>query len=60
VDDELYFDPAQRAAEKQRSRDQDERDLASGKKTREQLRHENTFLDPSRFRIRLDLCKRLS
>jgi hypothetical protein len=54
------FDLEQRAREKQLSRDQDERDLASGAKTREQLTRENTFLDPSVFRIRLDLCERLS
>jgi hypothetical protein len=54
------FDPEERAREKQRSRDQDERDLASGAKTHEQLTRENTFLDPRVFRVRLDLCERLS
>jgi hypothetical protein len=54
------LDPAVRAAEKQASRDQDEADLASGKKTREQLRIENSFLLPEEVVIRLDLAKRLS
>jgi hypothetical protein len=54
------FDPAERAREKQLSRDQDERDLASGAKTREQLRRENAFVHPCEFRVRLDLCERLS
>jgi hypothetical protein len=35
------FDPAKRAAEKQASRDADARALATGQKTREQLRLEN-------------------
>lgn len=35
------YDPTQRAREKQASRDQDEADLASGKKTRDDLRREN-------------------
>jgi hypothetical protein len=34
---------AQRAAEKQASRDADARALASGAKSREQLRHENSM-----------------
>lgn len=38
------YDPAERAREKQASRDQDVADLASGKKTREQLRRENGML----------------
>lgn len=33
---------AERAAQKQRSREQDAEDLASGRKTREQLRLENS------------------
>jgi hypothetical protein len=49
-----------RALEKQLSRDQDERDLASGTKTREQLRIENAFFHPTDFIVRLDLCERLS
>jgi hypothetical protein len=35
------FDPKERAREKQRSRDEDARALASGEKSREQLRREN-------------------
>jgi hypothetical protein len=37
------FDPAERAAEKQASRDDDARALASGAKSREQLRRENSM-----------------
>jgi hypothetical protein len=53
-------DLRQRAREKQSARDQDERDLASGAKTRAQLRVENAFLIPADCVIRLDLCDRLS
>ena len=35
------FDPKERAREKQRSRDEDARALASSNKSREQLRREN-------------------
>jgi hypothetical protein len=35
------FDPKERAREKQRFRDEDARALASGEKSREQLRREN-------------------
>jgi len=35
------FDPKERAREKQRSREEDARALASGEKSREQLRREN-------------------
>jgi hypothetical protein len=37
------FDPAKRAAEKQASREDDARALASGAKSREQLRRENSM-----------------
>lgn len=37
------FDPAQRAAEKQRSRDADARALAEGRVTEEQLRRDNNM-----------------
>ena len=40
---ERDFDPAERAAEKARSRAEDERALATGAKTREQLRRENSM-----------------
>lgn len=36
-----YFDPAERALEKERSRQRDAEELANGTKTREQLRREN-------------------
>jgi hypothetical protein len=35
------FDPKQRAREKQRSREEDARALASGEKSRDELRREN-------------------
>jgi hypothetical protein len=54
------FDPKERAREKQLSRDQDERDLASGTKTREQLRRENGIFVFPDARILLDECERLS
>jgi hypothetical protein len=54
------LDPAERAREKQALRDQDDADLASGKKTPEQLRIENSFLLPEEVVVRLDLAKRLS
>lgn len=45
------FDPKERAREKQASRDQDARDLASGKKTREQLCEENGLVLARNVRI---------
>jgi hypothetical protein len=39
--DENVFDPIARAAEKQRSRDEDDLALLRGDKTREELRQEN-------------------
>lgn len=39
-----YFDPSERAREKQASRDADARALASGQKSSEDLRGENAFL----------------
>lgn len=39
-----YYDPKERALEKQRSRDQDEADLKSGKISREELSKRNGFL----------------
>lgn len=58
--DSHAYDPRDRALEKQLSREQDERDLANGAKTREQLRVENAFLKATDCVIRLDLCERLS
>jgi hypothetical protein len=40
--DHQAFDSSERAAEKQRSRDEDARALASGAKSRKQLRLENS------------------
>jgi hypothetical protein len=40
---QLVYDPAERAAEKQRSREADERALASGELTREQLTAKNAY-----------------
>lgn len=54
------FDPKERAREKQLSREQDERDLASGAKTREQLRRENGFFAFPTAKILWDECERLS
>lgn len=39
--DERVFDPIARAAEKQRSREEDDLALERGEKTREELRQEN-------------------
>ena len=47
------YDPAERAREKQASRDQDEADLASGRKTEELLRRENSWLGGVRLRVDL-------
>jgi hypothetical protein len=38
-----YFDPAERIAEKQRSRDQDDADLASGRRTAAEIQQTNSF-----------------
>lgn len=46
-----------RAREKQASRDADEQALASGEKTREQLRIENGAFAFPRERIRIDFSK---
>jgi hypothetical protein len=43
-----------RVKEKQESRDKDERDLASGKKTQEQLREENGLFFGRKCKIRFD------
>lgn len=61
MDRTRYFDPEERAREKQASRDQDDRDLASGAKTREQLCRENSFLRPDDgWHIVWEKCGRLS
>jgi hypothetical protein len=47
------FDPKERAREKQRSREEDAQALASGAKTREQLRRENGHFVFPKVRISL-------
>jgi hypothetical protein len=47
------FDFEERQREKQASRDEDERALASGEKTREQLKQENGAFSFPRDRIRI-------
>jgi hypothetical protein len=49
------YDPAERKAEKQRSREEDERALAAGEKRPEDLRRENALLRFSRAEVRLKL-----
>ena len=51
-----YYDPAERAREKQRAREQDDEDLRTGKVTREELSQRNGFfssLDFSKATIRV-------
>ena len=54
-----YFDPVERVRQKQAARDQDAADLASGRKTQEQLHRENSWLHGLRFRVDLAGAKRL-
>nr|MBK7070634.1 hypothetical protein [Deltaproteobacteria bacterium] len=49
-----HFDPKTRAAEKQASRDEDEAALASGAKSRDDLRRENGAF--AQFRVRPDFA----
>jgi hypothetical protein len=49
----VRFDPEQRAREKQASRDEDARALASGEKSREQLRRENGAFAFPKERLRM-------
>ena len=53
------LDPVQRAAEKASSREADERALASGEKSAEQLRLENGAFAFPPSRIRIDLSGKL-
>jgi hypothetical protein len=53
--DEL-LDVRARAAQKQTSRERDERDLLSGHKSAEQLRRENELLAPFARSARVDLA----
>lgn len=54
--EELPLDPIARAAEKQRSRDEDARALASGEKSLEELSHENGAIARVLARGRIDLA----
>ena len=54
------YDPAERAREKQASRDQDAADLASGAKTHEHLHAENAALAGLRVRVNFAGAKRLA
>ena len=53
MSDSEEFAPKERAREKQRSREDDARALASGEKTREQLRKENGLVLARNVRISL-------
>lgn len=58
--DESGYSADVRAAEKQTSRDEDERALASGEKTQEQLRRENGAFFGMRVRINYGGAKSLA
>jgi hypothetical protein len=45
------FDPKERAREKQRSREEDDRSLARGEKSLEQLKHEGGYFAFPRVRM---------
>jgi hypothetical protein len=53
------FDPKERARDKQHSREEDARALASGEKSREELRRENGHFVFPNARISLRGCKPL-
>ncbi len=53
LDREQTFDPAERAREKQASRDEDARAIAAGEKTADQVRRENGAFAFPRDRVRL-------
>ena len=50
----------ERADDKRKAREQDERDLADGTKTREQLRRERSAFVFPRVRVRLDLVEKFT
>jgi hypothetical protein len=54
------YDFVERVKEKQASRDADDKALAAGQKTREQLRYENSHFASLKFRIDLSGAKSLS
>jgi hypothetical protein len=47
----VHIDAEERAREKQRSRESDELALATGTKTREQLRRENSFIPAGKMSV---------
>ena len=51
------YNPAERAREKEASRESDANALATGQKSREQLRSENGAFAFPRERVRLDLSR---
>lgn len=53
------FDPKDRVREKQASREEDERALASGEKTREDLKRENGIFHGLKFRMDLSAVEKL-
>jgi len=53
------YDAAERAREKQASREQDARDLATGRKSQEQLHRENAHFSSLRVRINFAGAKSL-
>ena len=55
-----HFDPKKRAAEKLASRQADAQALASGAKSREQLRRENAILGSVKSRPKYSAAKSLS
>lgn len=54
------YDPAERAREKQASREEDERALAAGEKTREQLHRENAAFAGLKVRVNFAGAKKLA
>ncbi|HTB50258.1 MAG TPA: hypothetical protein VK701_04715 [Solirubrobacteraceae bacterium] len=54
--EEEHLDARARAVQKQVSREQDEHDLRSGRKSAEQLRRENELLAPFARSARVDLA----
>lgn len=55
-DKDEHLDVRARAAQKQASRKQDERDMRTGRKSAEQLRRENELLAPFARTARVDLA----
>lgn len=55
-----YYDPARRAREKQASRDDDQRAIATGEKTAEEVRQENARFVFPWVRLDFSATKRLA